>query len=230
MEAMRHFIVLGRARVGSNLLISLLRQHPHVSARGEELAGKKDNLDEAIANVFRPNRPQAKASGVKLFYYHPAPYERALESVEWCEAWERAWSVVGQISGLHVIHLVRENPLRSLVSQKIAIVTGVWQVTPEKGSLLPLGQRKVAVDAGKFIRYVRDTEAWRHDFDRRFPERNLRVTYEDLVARPQEVMDGIFGFLGLETVVRVEKHNLLPPRIKAGKILGSVRQVAAVLV
>jgi LPS sulfotransferase NodH len=75
------FMILGSARTGSNLLVSLLSAHPNIKIYGELLnldwLGKED-LREALEDpirflqkrVYEAHRPEIAAVGFKMFYEH----------------------------------------------------------------------------------------------------------------------------------------------------------------
>ena len=122
------FIILARSRVGSNLLISYLNSHPNIHALGEMFG---NNHNEANINFrkenplkflnefcFRSYAKGIKAVGFKIFYYHPVNGEsRAI------------WDDLKNMKDLKIIHLKRENILRTHLSRAIAGQTDKWTVT-----------------------------------------------------------------------------------------------------
>lgn len=80
-QEVRRFMLLGSARTGSNLLLSLLSAHRSIKTYSElfNLNSLPERaLDEAIADplsylqrrVYAPQPPHIKAVGFKMFYYH----------------------------------------------------------------------------------------------------------------------------------------------------------------
>src|SRR5262245_13226857 len=74
-------MILGSARTGSNLLISLLSSHPSIKTYGELFnldSLPRDDLTAAIDDpvaylrrrVYKPHGPGISAVGFKMFYYH----------------------------------------------------------------------------------------------------------------------------------------------------------------
>lgn len=66
----KKFIIITRSRTGSNLLISLLNNHPEIEAHGEifrRLNGKTPK--EIMANYFSQKPNRIKYVGFKIFYY-----------------------------------------------------------------------------------------------------------------------------------------------------------------
>src|SRR5690606_26460474 len=115
----RKFIVLSRSRTGSNLLISFLNSHPNIRARGEMFArlnGK--NCKDVLARGFARQPFYVKATGFKIFYYHPMDDDSG-----------HVWDVLAELDDLRIIHLKRRNILRTLISRKIADTQGVWKAS-----------------------------------------------------------------------------------------------------
>lgn len=77
----RHFMILGSARTGSNLLLSLLSAHSRIKTYGELFnldVLPKESLHEALEDpiaflhrrVYKEHRPEISAVGFKMFYDH----------------------------------------------------------------------------------------------------------------------------------------------------------------
>lgn len=77
----QHFMVLGSARTGSNLLLSLLSAHPHIKTYGELFnldmlpqASLLEALDDPATflrqRVYQTHKPEITAVGFKMFYDH----------------------------------------------------------------------------------------------------------------------------------------------------------------
>jgi LPS sulfotransferase NodH len=77
----RRFVILGSARTGSNLLLSLLSAHSHIKTYGELfnldvlLQGMlREALEDPISflqrRVYKAHRPEIAAVGFKMFYDH----------------------------------------------------------------------------------------------------------------------------------------------------------------
>jgi LPS sulfotransferase NodH len=77
----RRFMILGSARTGSNLLLSLLSGHPSIKTYGELFnldTLPRDNLTEALEDpvaylrrrVYKQHGPGISAVGFKMFYDH----------------------------------------------------------------------------------------------------------------------------------------------------------------
>jgi LPS sulfotransferase NodH len=130
------FMILSDARTGSNLLVQALNSHPNIVCFREifnfEWPGVDFNVEGHNSHdadslrlrntdpprflreqVFGDHVADAKAVGFKFHYDHLWAFEGLVQHLVADE-------------GLRVIHLVRRNALRSLVSRMIADQTGRW--------------------------------------------------------------------------------------------------------
>ena len=182
------FIVLTRSRTGSTLLISYLDSHSRIKAENEIFHRIRDNSYESILNqTFSKQPPSISAKGFKIFYYHPMDDKSG-----------KLWDYLLSIENLHVIHLKRNNILRTIISRKIAGTQNVWSVREDtsKSHTFPKKTIELSVDeVENEIRYTRRLEDWG---DERFKNHPLiSIYYEDLVARPEETFRKILQFLGI---------------------------------
>jgi LPS sulfotransferase NodH len=198
------FIVLGRSRVGSNLLRSLLNAHPQVVTYGEVFrdAGTQDwdhvgyfQTPATRSHVERdPVRfldrrlfgryPQTmRAVGFKLFYYH------ARDGVQ-ADIWP--WLV--ERRDIRVIHLKRENLLQTHVSRKRAALTGRWVNTSRQ----PEHAVSVRLEYEELLADFEQTRAWETEGDRAFAGHPmLQVQYEQLASDYQTEARRLEAFLGV---------------------------------
>ena len=139
------FILLGRPRSGTNLLITTLEQHPALLAYGELLQQSTvrwnrkmglerrhwiehayDEPQEYLTNVvFRDYPTKIKAVGFKLFYHHARKKPQ-----------KKVWQFLREDRDLHVIHLRRRNLLKIVLSRKLADRSGVWRLLGPQASEL----------------------------------------------------------------------------------------------
>jgi LPS sulfotransferase NodH len=202
------FVVLGRSRVGSNLLRSLLNAHPHILTYGEVFRDTND-LDWDHSGYFQnegtrtligrdPVRfvetrllgryPRSvRAVGFKLFYYHAREGAQA-----------GIWPWLEQRRSIKVIHLKRENLLQTHVSRKRAAMTGRWVNTsgePDKIVKLQLDYDEVVAD-------FEQTRKWESDCDRTFAAHPmLQVQYEQLASDFVSEARRLESFLGVPSRV-----------------------------
>ncbi|MEZ5117545.1 MAG: hypothetical protein R2737_14890 [Candidatus Nanopelagicales bacterium] len=176
-EATVPFIVVGRSRTGSNLLIDLLQQSPDIQARGEVikfLHGKP--IASAIAEGFRPQgRTTRTRRGFKFFYYHPLDGDPA-----------EAWALLRDIPDLRVIHLVRRDLLATVISRAVLSRTNQSRrlegsaaaFDSSRGALRPFNiDPQAAVDEGlKTIAWEKQVRqfSWHRD--------PIEIAYEDLAG------------------------------------------------
>lgn len=180
------FIVLTRSRTGSNLLLSFLNSHPNVFCEGEIFA-KLDGADP----LRRMNRALGRqprhihAKGFKLFYYHPLD---ANAGAFWAELERR--------SEIRVIHLTRDNILRTLVSRKIAGIQGAWTGTRHDAG--DARDKRVIVTPEELEEGFQDTRGWEESAKGRFGSHPvLSVSYEGLVRDPKDCYQVLCRFLGV---------------------------------
>jgi LPS sulfotransferase NodH len=198
------FIVLGRSRVGSNLLRGLLNGHPQVAAFGEIFRDVKsldwDHLgyfqSRALASlaerdpvrlldrsVFGRYPDSIRAVGFKLFYYHAR--EGAAASI---------WPYLRERPRLKVIHLRRENLLQTHVSRKRAALTDQWVNVSGQ----PEQQVVLRLDYDECLEDFERTRSWEDDAGRFFEGHPFHdVTYERLAGEPQSEAEAIQQFLGV---------------------------------
>ncbi len=180
------FIVLTRSRTGSNLLLSFLNSHPNIFCEGEIFA-KLDGADP-IARFRRAFGKQPRhihAKGFKLFYYHPLD----ADSTE-------LWGELERRREIRIIHLTRENILRTLLSRKIAGIRDSWTGTRYD----PADQRSksVTVTADELNDGFRQTREWEQAATARFASHSvLGMSYEDLVRDSQDCHVKLCQFLGV---------------------------------
>lgn len=196
------FIILGRSRVGSNLLRSLLNAHSQIEAYGEIFRNREamdwDHLNVLQSEkmrqmvlrdpaafldekVFRKYPGETAAVGFKIFYYH------AREG-----SWEPVWPYLLAQKELRVIHIKRRNILKTHLSRKRAEITDSWVNTtgaPEKPVSVTLDYEECLADFER-------TRAWEEAADAQFANHLLlQLAYEDLAHDYEGEMRRVFDFL-----------------------------------
>ncbi|MGE0463951.1 MAG: sulfotransferase [Vicinamibacterales bacterium] len=199
------FVVVGRSRVGSNLLRSLLNAHPHIVAFGEVFRDvneldwdhtgyfqsssvrdvvQREPLRFLETRLFGRYPRSVRAVGFKLFYYHARDGAQAA-----------IWPWILERRDIHVIHLKRGNLLETHVSRKRAALTGQWVNTSgrkDEAVTLTLDYDEVLAD-------FRQTRGWEEESDRAFAGHPLlQVTYEQLASDYQAEARRLEAFLGVE--------------------------------
>ncbi len=221
------FIVLTRARTGSNFLVSLLQSHPSIRAF-EEIFPKKETkihwgyakyprssevikmrqekpikfLDEV---VFRKFSPSVSAIGFKLFYYQSQSAER-----------QQIWQYLEADKDIKIIHLKRDNLLKVCLSHYLAESTNQWILKDEKHR-----QNSVAVqlDYDDCVKLFEETKKWEEEYDSFFSKhKKIEVIYEKLVQNTMQETERIQQFLGVKqqrlySLTLKQNKGTLPERI-----------------
>jgi len=179
------FIVLTRSRTGSNLLLSFLNSHPNVFSEGEIFA-RLHGTDplRRLAQVFAMQPLHLCAKGFKIFYYHPLDADGSA-----------LWDALVRDNDVRVIHLTRQNVLRTLLSRRIAEISDSWtgtQYDRASGS-----DKRVHLDPNELEEGFRQTAEWERKAASQFRGHPvLQVTYEQLVRFPHETNIELQDFLG----------------------------------
>jgi LPS sulfotransferase NodH len=198
------FIILGRSRSGSNFLRGLLNSHSQIVALGELFQNPaaigwaypgylntrrlysqflNDPVRFIETKVFKIFPRQIKAVGFKIFYYHAQN-----------ENWRAIWDYLRDESSIKVIHIKRQNILRTHLSRKMAAMTDTWVDT---GGEQP-DHRSVQLDYEECLKDFRQTREWERMHDDLFGNHPiLEIFYEDLALDYAGVMQRVQSFLGV---------------------------------
>jgi LPS sulfotransferase NodH len=180
------FFVLTRSRTGSNLLLSFLNSHPSIFCEGEIFA--KMNGADPVSRLRRAYGKQPRhirAKGFKIFYYHPLDADAA-----------DFWGELERRTDIRIIHLTRDNMLRTLLSRKIAGVRGSW--TGTRFDAADQESKRITVSAEELADGFKQTREWEQAATARFASHPvLRMSYEDLVRSPQDFHMKLCRFLGV---------------------------------
>lgn len=185
--APKPFMVLCRARSGSNFLLSLLERHPNTLIYGEKLRVYRKGKSERFLDRLAGRRAWwVQATGFKMFYDHP-------HNVEAPALWQR---LIDQ-QALAIVHLRRRNLLDMLLSQTLAEQSGHW-VERSDQRRRDVTIRPVALAPEWLEAQFRLIEQQRSDFGQRFRgHRLLDIDYETLVEQRQQEFDRLCRFLEL---------------------------------
>lgn len=178
------FIVLTRSRTGSNLLLSFLNSHPDIFCEGEIFAtlGGANPLAR-LRSVYKKQPRHIQAKGFKIFYYHPLDAKA-----------DELWKELELRTEIRVIHLRRENALRTLLSRKIAGMQDTWTAT--RYDKVGLETRRVHFTVQELEEGLRQTQQWEAHADVQFQAHPmLRLSYEELVNDPRGNYVRLLAFL-----------------------------------
>lgn len=198
----RPFVLLATQRTGSSVVWRTLDSHSSVYARGEMFMKGMEHPESYAASLGRPgqrlfarlapgwsvrryldrfysDRSGVAAIGFKLMYSQLRP-----EVWSWLDG-----------HGANVLHLVRRNPLKILISKAAAEATGRRHLEPGEQH----APRPVALDVAslgtRLDRIISQVESHRA---RIVALNHLEITYEELLDEPQALFDRCFRFLGVE--------------------------------
>jgi LPS sulfotransferase NodH len=218
------FVIVGIARTGSTLLLSLLNGHSRIQAFGElfrrpdaigwDVHPYQDHQGERILGLYRsdPCRfietkvwgrwPRGQgAVGFKIFYYHAreAPFSAV-------------WDHLARDDEIRVIHIKRRNILAQYLSLQVAHRTNVWSST-ERAAGAPEPIRLDPEECRKHFAWVRGLE---DEADAFFAgHRMLQVSYEGLLADRTGEMGRVHRFLGVpeeDVEARTRRQRTVPLR------------------
>jgi LPS sulfotransferase NodH len=185
----RKFFILTRSRTGSNLLVDFLNSNKRILTRNEMFRNLNGKDHRKILNkIFRRYPYFIEAVGFKIFYNHPFDSQQT-----------SLWDELAQEKDMKVIHLVRENILRSFVSHKIAEKTNTWfKKNSSRISAMKTNSKSIRLDAEKLQNEIAQTYQWQQEGEERFKEhRILKISYEELTQNPDKTFAKVCDFLGV---------------------------------
>lgn len=197
------FIILSRSRTGSNLLNSSLGSHPNVRVKGEHFGHLNgDTIENRHAQVFGKQPRYIKAAGCKVFYYHPhhgdpTPLFEMLKAEQ----------------HLKVIHLKRQDKVRSVLSWMIARDNNIYTATSD-ASVIATDEKRQILDPDELVDWIEKTLGWEEWGDAFFSDREtLTITYEDMTADLSGQFARVLGYLNLPAHTprsRLQRQNPEP--------------------
>jgi len=195
---MKKFIILARERTGSTIIQSALNKHSDIRCYNETFDHKKlKRRNRTIASEKKRiwGNLRYKVTGVKIFYNHANA-----DFWKWCKS-----------KNISVIHLKRQNKLRTVVSHLIACKTGWWRlIRGRKRTSLNKKMIKVDyIDLAQRINGIKNNEEWGDNYFKDNPI--ITVYYEDLCKDLSKELKKIQKFLG------VKVRNLKPVTKKQNK-------------
>jgi len=190
------FIVLCRSRVGSNLLLSYLNSHSNIVSHNEifgtaiDAAAKQKIAENPIGYIkdvaYGIYDENVKAVGFKIFYYHAKEAHTKV-----------VWEYLKSTERLKVIHLKRENILRTFLSKKIAGKTKKWEQVG-KINAVKADKKAVILTKEECLEAFQKTKTWELEGSQFFAAHDVHeVSYEQLVKDPGMVLNEIQKFLGV---------------------------------
>ena len=224
---MKRFVILSTARSGTHLIGRALQNHPEIIDRYEMFMGEPDlavlarHWNVPAEDVIRLHATDAPAfleayvfaspwrgrtvAGFHLFYDQKALSDPA-----------QPWRWLNQQGDVRVVHLLRRNQLRRLLSLKTAVETGKWTLWAENQ---PAGRGlDPPVKVELRLRYVQKAlETFRVQRDearqRLSALPQLDLFYEDLVGDFAVQMGRLQDFIGatrIDLPARTVKQGVGP--------------------
>lgn len=205
---MNRFIVLSTQRSGSSYLCSLLDNHPAMRCAEEIFLPRNANeityrhwrtaslgrmlkhwlTQQESINAYLEDlcskQPALDAFGFKLMYGQAKQYPAV---VDWCREHD-----------VRVVHLVRRNALKMVVSRQVALKRGVYLSTR------PVDAMTVSLDTRRLISDLRklDTLVQRNrELFSTLPY--LETSYEAMLADRDEELRRIMNFIGCDVHLEV---------------------------
>lgn len=196
------FVVFGRGRSGSTLLVDLINGHPEVHCVGEILNRKVFSPASMVRNCSRMHAEPV--FGFKLLSYQ-------LRSVLRVDQPKELLRRLVEEDGYKMIFLTRENLLRQALSTHYAAHRGGWHDRSEK-----VQRTKMTVDIPLLIRHLKEGETLSRfeqemvaDFD------HLPLTYERNLSDEEaqgQTINTLCDLLGIESFQASSKLKKIAPK------------------
>jgi LPS sulfotransferase NodH len=197
-QVAQRFAIVGNARTGSNYLLDGLKTSPDIRVYHEIFASHSRELgkdfDRILSTIYQYENRSTRMVGFKVFYNHLIDEE---------------WKKLAAKDDIKVIHLTRQNRLRTVISLEIAFKTGQWTKAGKAGGPK---QKRVTLDPLKLLKRLEQIEEGEIATRARFCDRDiLEVVYEELVKAPHEAFESIGNYLGVQGVdpakIRLRRQN-----------------------
>ena len=194
------FIIISRSRTGSTFLIQLLNSHPNIVAQGELFLHLNQKSTIEIWNkIFSYYPHKIKYVGFKLFYYHPVDSEN-----------KDIWKYILNDKSIKIIHLVRHNMLRTIISRKIANKTSQWHIQDTRDKIKTT-EKKVTINIEECIEEFNKIRKWETETRNYFLNHEFfEISYEDLEFKKDLVLKDLLNFMNIrfyKTSSNVQKQN-----------------------
>jgi len=204
------FLILGAPRTGTTMLVSLLGSHPDVACYGEiyNSAGGNDKVIDGVAEITPEILQRLFERGVHVDWKNPndrpshrmwtTPHEGRVQAVGFkllSNQWRGSAAIryLTEDLAIRVIRVRRRNALAAVVSGINAVQRRVFNSSRASDAVT----KPVHVRLEMITRWVREDRIWSM-IERVFEGHpQLEITYEDLIARRDEVCAGLLQFLGV---------------------------------
>jgi LPS sulfotransferase NodH len=220
------FIILGQGRSGSNMLIGLLNSHSQVVSYGElflsaerinwgfpkhdqylhspKLLSLRNNNPEKFLrkHIFKRYPTPISAVGFKLFYSHARG-----------DASEAVWNFLKNRQDIKIVHIKRNNFLKSFLSYKKALITDEWLIISQKGISNQPKDMNIYLDAQECLAHFNYMQNSILEYDFFFDQhKKIDVIYEELCTDYHSVMRQVQDFL------EINQETLEPNTVKQSSL------------
>ncbi|GGA30024.1 hypothetical protein [Okeania sp. KiyG1] len=189
----KKFVIFGQPRTGSTLLVQLLNNQPKIYCE-KEILSAKDYRKMLFPNLYIQGRRvkfSGKVYGFKLMISQ-LPEEQYVDPEKFMfNLYYQGWAI---------IHLIRNNYLRSIISSMLASSRNQWEAKSKSS----LNYQTIKIDCNKLIELLKRREIYRVK-EKEILEKldHIKVIYEEdllLEENHQNTCDRIFNYLGLESI------------------------------
>jgi len=203
------FILLGYPRTGSSYLAIGLQScrgvemHHEIFRASKRPYCQRGSSFEAIFSTFTDLRwPWIKAVGAKVFYEHLS---------------EDEWQHFVEHQEFKILHLLRRNRLRTLISLDIAMGNQQWNCS-DNNELIPTKEKRVFLDPNSVFSRIEQLEQLEKIARMRFKRHAiLELYYEDMIVTPEATFEKISTFLNIPRIefskISMKKQNPEPLQI-----------------
>ena len=212
------FLILFEGRTGSTLMGQMLNQHPQVIHIGEEVSHLQEQGFEAQrawmerlyfeTDQFDDPRikPNPRAVGFKVKLRKIASPDQLAQYIE--------------AHGLRVIHMIRQNKIKQVVSSVRAIDlhqrTGSYNLDQKDELCLPTAYEIPIERFNTTLLWLMEAEHRLDCFISHLSVPVLKITYESILEDYQQAMERLFQFLGVEPVpVTPQARKITPDDLRA---------------
>src|SRR5690606_1135584 len=140
-----------------------------------------------IWDKFFSKKPKkVQQVGFKLFYSHPTNGDQSV------------WDFIEKDKNITIIHLVRKNWLRVLVSQKIGLKTKLWTENIHRPHQITSEEKKVEIEFEECLKAFEKAEYNEQKTSARFSKHPfIEVTYEELAKDSDLVIHKVTDILNV---------------------------------
>ena len=203
------FILFGRGRSGTTVLVNLLNSLPHLQCEGEILHNYVPFPRLHVQG--RSARSKASGYGGKILSYQIRDVQTALDAPD------TFLQTLNQKDGFRILYLRRKNLLRHALSN----IRARHEQFHRKQSERPQQRPALHVDPEHVVEWMDSSKALR-DYEHRLLNGlpHLSLTYEEHLKDPpshQSTVDMVCEYLGIESApVQTEYQKIAPRSLREG--------------